>query len=144
MIDRPGRWFTWSELQTTSTGIDNVAPDDVRARLVALCAAVLDPLREHLGRPIRVTSAYRSPAVNRAVGGVPTSQHVAGEAADLVVEGLSPEELARAVIATATTWDQVIAERSGSAAWVHVSYRIGQNRRQTLKFKDGAYSRWIP
>jgi hypothetical protein len=144
MITRPGRFFTWDELSTTGTGLPNDPPPDVAARLVALCAAVLDPLREHLGRPVRISSGYRSPGVNRAVGGATTSQHLVGEAADLSVAGLSIEEVGRAIIASAVTWDQLIVERSGASEWVHVSYRIGANRRDTLRFRDGAYTKWNP
>ena len=144
MIDRPGRFFSWAELSTTGTGLPNDPPPDAEARLVALCAAVLDPLREHLGRPVTISSGYRSLAVNTKIGGSKTSQHMVGEAADLSVAGLSIEEVGRAIIASAVTWDQLIVERSGASEWVHVSYKIGTNRRQTLRYQNGAYTKWTP
>lgn len=145
ITDRPGQFFTWAELTTTSKPFDNTPTTDAQARLVALCAAVLDPLRRHLGKPIRVTSAYRSPAVNRAVGGAATSQHMAGEAADIKVDGLEPEAVAAAIVKAGATFDQLIVERKGGGAWVHVSYALGRaNRRQTLKITDAGASPWTP
>lgn len=145
ITDRPGQFFTWAELTTTSKPFDNTPTTDAQARLVALCAAVLDPLRRHLGKPIRVTSAYRSPAVNRAVGGAATSQHMAGEAADIKVDGLQPEEVASAIVKCATEYDQLIVERKGGGAWVHVSYAVGRkNRLQLLQITDAGSSPWSP
>ena len=65
-------------------GIDNTPTPDATANLGELVDAVLDPLREKYGRPIHVSSGYRCPRLNRAVGGSATSQHVKGEAADKV------------------------------------------------------------
>ena len=90
---------------------------------------MLDPLRQAWGRPIIVNSGYRSPAVNRAVGGVPNSQHTRGEAADITAG--SPElnrqlyELAQRL---ALPYDQLIDERG--YRWLHVSHKAAGNRRQ--------------
>ena len=65
-------------------GIDNTPSEETVARLKALCDNVLEPLRRRFGR-IRITSGYRSPSVNAKVGGVATSQHTLGEAADINV-----------------------------------------------------------
>ena len=67
-------------------GLDNTPGERERLALLALVEKVLDPLREALGEPIRITSGYRSPELNRLVGGVPTSQHLKGEAADCTAE----------------------------------------------------------
>lgn len=75
--------FRLSELTGTTTGLPNEPTPDVVASLRVLCAAVLEPLRTRTG-PLRVTSGYRSPAVNAAVRGSPTSLHRTGEAADVV------------------------------------------------------------
>lgn len=76
-------------------------PPEVVGRLRTLCATVLEPLRADLSRPIRVLSGYRSPALNRAVGGSPTSQHTRGEAADVQVFGLAAVDLFRRLIGRA-------------------------------------------
>lgn len=86
--------FTLSELLHSDTaearGIQNTPPHDVLRRLNYLMDNCLDPIRRLWGKPIGVNSGYRSPALNAAVGGVATSQHVKGEAADITtgtVEG---------------------------------------------------------
>lgn len=75
------------------------APVDVRANLSRLARELLEPLRAVLGVPIRVTSGYRSPERNEAVGGSDTSQHMDGTAADLSPVGLSLQETARRILA---------------------------------------------
>lgn len=83
------RWFTFSELFRSDTalkmGIDNM-PDspEIRDSLIKLGETILDPIRERWGSPIRVTSGYRCKELNKAVGGSRTSQHLVGEAADIV------------------------------------------------------------
>ncbi|MFT5684304.1 MAG: hypothetical protein ACI8RZ_005245, partial [Myxococcota bacterium] len=96
---QPGRYFTWAEFKKSGTasrlGLDNTPTPAAQARIGQLCVAVLDPLRAHLGRPIRITSGYRAPAVNKALKGASsTSQHMLGEAVDFKVEGISAEQLA--------------------------------------------------
>ena len=71
-------------------GIANEPSPEVIENLRRLCQLVLQPLRIKLGRPVIITSGYRSPALNRAVGGSKTSHHMQGRAADLIVPGLSP------------------------------------------------------
>lgn len=145
-MGRPGVWFSWDELQATSTGRENAAPPEARLRLRALVGAVLDPLRWRLGRPVRVTSAYRSEAVNRAVGGSATSQHVTGEAADIVVAGMTGTELAAEIIRMRLPFDQLIAYAPSRGGHVHVSYRAdGDNRGQVLyALPGGGFSAGLP
>ena len=81
--------FTLDELTRSDAArahhLDNTPGEAARVALELLVARVLDPLREWWEGPVRVTSGYRSPAVNRLVGGVASSQHCLGEAADLTV-----------------------------------------------------------
>lgn len=97
---------------------------------------VLDPAREELGGPIKVTSGYRSADVNKAVGGSPTSQHTKGQAADLVC---SDNRKLFDIIRHLPEYDQLIFEFGDDTApaWVHVSYvRSGKNRKQILRAKS--------
>jgi hypothetical protein len=140
-----GAHFTGAELTTTSQPIANEPSDAEWAALGRLVALILDPLREALGRPVRVTSGFRSQAVNRAVGGASTSQHLRGEAADIKVDGLTTTEVARTIHRLRLPVDQCIVER-GDGGWVHVSTRLdGKNRGQYLASpKAGQYDPWSP
>lgn len=127
------RFFTLAELTRSDTaqreGISNQPAQAQIEQLRALCSAVLDPLREAVGRPIRITSGYRGPALNARIGGSATSQHSHGQAADLQAPGLDVLELFKTVIRLGLPFDQVIYEaQSASVKWVHVSHRTGANR----------------
>lgn len=80
--------FTLDELIASATarvkGIDNTPDPKQIETLKRLCEEILQPIRSKLGKPIRVTSGYRSPELNKAVRGSKTSQHLSGEAADIV------------------------------------------------------------
>ena len=129
--------FTLWEMTASGTAIDNGIenrPDEEQtAHLRALCRQVLEPLRRRFGK-IRVTSGYRSEALNALVGGVPRSQHLSGEAADIHVSnrevGLKMYEYIRRHL----PFDQLLFEsvhRNG-VCWLHVSYReeAETNRRE--------------
>lgn len=91
----------------------------------------LDPIRELWGKPIGVNSGYRSPELNRAVGGKTTSQHQRGEAADITtgsVEG--NRKLFELIQASGIEFDQLIDENGYK--WLHVSYVSRGNRKQVL------------
>ena len=83
------KYFSINELSKSNTAIarklDNTPSKEVITNLEALVDNILDPLREMYGKPIIVTSGYRSPEVNRSVNGATSSQHVRGEAADITV-----------------------------------------------------------
>ena len=106
--------------------------------LRALCIEVLQPLRDYLGKPVVISSGYRSEEVNRMVGGVKGSQHLRGEAADIHVE--NTEHLLKIMhfIMDETDFDQLIWERDKAGTqWVHVSYRrYGVNKHQVLSSKE--------
>lgn len=145
-----GRFFSWAELTASTAarrlGIDNSPPPEVQPAMQRLVEVVLDPLRAALGRPVRVTSGYRAPAVNRAINGSPTSQHMLGEAADIKVEGLSAEALATAIVQLGLPVDQVIWYAPERGGHVHVSFTEKRaNRRQTLHAPvGGGYVAWAP
>lgn len=128
--------FTIDELCRSDTarirGIDNTPTEEVKRNLTALVGNVLDPLREWYGKPIYVNSGYRCPALNKAVGGVASSQHLTGQAADIDVNDRAENRKLMKHIEENLDFDQLIWENGG--AWVHVSYRAdGKNRRQVLR-----------
>lgn len=131
------KYFTIAELVRSETadsnGIDNKLPRDLLPNVQALVALVLDPLREAYGKPIIVTSGYRSPALNKAVRGSATSDHMQGRAADIVGTPNTRREnrkLFRLVQELGLPFDQLINEQNFS--WVHVSHRTDGNRGEVL------------
>ena len=125
--------FTLSELTETSRDLPNVPTAEDVERLRALCVAVLEPVRALLAVPLRVNSGYRSPAVNAAIGGAKTSQHMRGEAADVVPLGVDVEDAMREIVASAIPFDQAIAYPNARTPFLHLSHRAdGKNRRQAL------------
>lgn len=137
------KYFSIDELTASATarkkGIKNIPNEEERLNLIALVAAVLDPLREKYGKPIIVTSGYRCAALNKCVGGVTGSQHRKGEAADIVTkEGAKGNfELGRLIVESGQ-FDQVIFEDCGKddlfSQWIHVSWkRTGALRGNILK-----------
>ena len=136
-------YFTIDELTRSSKaqklGIDNTPPAAILAKLQTLITQCLDPIRRIYGRPIIVSSGYRCPALNKAVGGSGTSQHMEGEAADLVpASGGSLKGIFRAAVQFGN-FDQLIIEHSGRSKWVHVSYTSAP-RRRILAYKNGSYT----
>lgn len=125
--------FTLDELtHTDHRELDNTPNEQELANLNRL-AAFLEEVKTVLGgKPIMVNSAFRSKAVNNAVGSKDTSQHRVGCAADLRVPGMTPDEVVKAVIASGIGYDQVIREFD---RWTHVSIPNAANgtpRRQAL------------
>ena len=124
--------FSLAELTKTNTGLPNTLPKHLEGNLRALAENVLQPARDALGA-IEVTSCYRSPEVNRKVGGASKSQHVQAQAADLKFFG--GNDVLFKWIARNLEYDQIIWEFGTDVepAWVHVSYVEGKNRKQKLK-----------
>lgn len=114
----------------TRLNIDNTPSQEVINNLSVLCNHVLEPLRELLGKPILITSGYRSPLLNQAIGGSKNSQHCTGMAADFHVSGMTVEELYQFVKKVDFPTDQVIQEFS---QWTHCSFSLGKNRREYLR-----------
>ncbi len=138
---RPGEFFSWSEMQGTRTGIDNVAPEEARENLRRLCYEILDPVRRIVG-PIRVNSGYRSLAVNTKVGGSRTSAHMKGCAADIVpmASDWTPDRLAQLIAAGDYPFDQLILYESG---FVHVGQSRTPRRQLLYSPRSGGYQRGL-
>lgn len=121
--------FHLSELTVSQTaarhGLNNKPNVQAQKNLDRLCDTVLQPLRDALGQPIIVTSGYRSPEVNRRVGGSATSAHCYGCAADIHVPGMSSIELMKKIHSLKLPVDQVIEE---FGQWVHVGIAIPGNK----------------
>jgi hypothetical protein len=127
------RFFLLEEMTRSETarreGIPNEPGATEVGNLRVLCAAVLDPLRESLGRPVKVNSGYRSPALNRRIRGAEDSQHVRGMAADLQAPGMAVLELFQRIIRLGLPFDQLIYEaKDATTKWVHVSHNAARNR----------------
>ena len=133
--------FTLAEMTRSQTasrkGIDNTPPDHVIENLKRLCVNVLEPLRAAAGRPLHISSGYRSPALNLVVGGARTGSHPLGEAADFECPGLDNLALAHLLRGLVDVEvDQVIlefyVEGQPSSGWLHVSHREKNNRGEFL------------
>lgn len=135
--------FTLKEMTMSTTairlGIDNEPSLDHVVNMMSLANEVLQPLRDHMKQSIRINSGYRSQELNKKVGGSRTSQHCKGEAADISCDGRNAEMFN--YIKDNLEFDQLIWEYGDVMApdWVHVSYRIGENRKDVLvaKKKNG-------
>ena len=136
--------FTLAELERSQTalrlGLDNLAPREAVERLTALCVQVLQPIRDHFG-PVHISSGYRGAALNARIGGSRRSQHMRGEAADIVIAGVTPIEVCRWIEGSAIDFDQLIYEGD----WTHVSYSPQQRRQVLTAHFDGGvrYSRGL-
>jgi hypothetical protein len=131
--------FSLEELTKSETalrrGLDNTPDEQALQNLQLLCENVLQPLRDAYNRGIKVNSAYRSPDVNAAVGGVRTSDHCKGQAADIEIPGVPNAEVAQ-YLADNFDFTQVILEfytpGIPDSGWVHVSYVEDNLKKQTL------------
>jgi hypothetical protein len=127
---RLSRYFTLARLAASDTararGIDNTPPDALLPNL-RLLARGLDRVRLLLGHPLEISSGYRCPELNAAVGGVPHSQHAQGLAVDFTCPGFGPPiAIARAIRDSEIVFDQCICEFS---EWIHLSFSTAPRRR---------------
>jgi hypothetical protein len=120
---------------------NNPGPDELN-NLLQLCANVLQPIRDHYQKGVKVNSGYRSPDVNAKVGGSRTSDHTRGMAADIEIPGVPNADLA-AYIRDNLAYTQLILEfytpGVPDSGWVHVSYDEQNLKKQVLTAtrKDG-------
>lgn len=135
------KYFTLNEFFNSdladSVGIVNYPSPEVeqlvRFHIINLVDHVLDPIRERLGVPVRITSGYRCKALNELVGGKDSSQHLAGCAADFTIDGLSPYDYKRLAYwcTGQLEFDQMIVYPK--RRFIHVSYvSPGNNRHEVL------------
>lgn len=143
--------FTLKELVYSGTAvslkIDNTPTPEIVERLRVLCQNVLQPVRDHFGKPVLINSGYRCPKLNTAIKGAKTSQHVLGYAADFEIMGLSNWDLA-VWIRNNLKYDQLILEyatnlsQNPNNGWVHCSFvdnKINRNQPLTINNKGTFY-----
>ena len=136
------KYFSIDEMVRSATakkyGIDNRPSQDILNNLVLFIETVLDPIREDWGSPIIVSSGYRCPELNKAVGGVNTSGHMYGFCADLQVKG----DLRKFscfvkdwMMKHKMSFDELLYESSGGVTWLHFCW-IGKDGKQRMKIFD--------
>ena len=131
--------FSLKELTRSDTatrlGIDNTPDQKTIDNLKMLCEKVLQPVRDHFGKTVTVTSGFRSSETNQATGGSKSSDHVKGQAADIEIAGVPNAELAQWIMDN-LEYSQLILEfyTQGipDSGWVHVSYNPDKLIKQEL------------
>jgi len=131
--------FTTQEFERSSFalrhGIDNKMPNRFIYPATILCEMVLEPLRVKFQSPVLISSGYRCPELNTAIGGAENSQHMFGQAADIINDNLQELELWLNWIRKNCNYDQLIKERASPSSkswWIHVSCKpeVSKNRHQ--------------
>ena len=131
--------FSLAEMVKSETALrhgmeNNPGPDELN-NLLNLCANVLQPIRDHYQKGVKVNSGYRSPDVNAKVGGSRTSDHTRGMAADIEIPGVPNADLAK-WIKENLSYTQLILEfytvGVPDSGWVHVSYDPGNLKKQVM------------
>jgi len=144
--------FSLLELTKSQTAerkvIDNNPSAEHQENLKSLCMHILQPVRDHFGRVVSISSGYRSEALCLAIGSKTTSQHAKGQAADFEIFGISNKELAD-YIHFNLNYDQLILEywkeSEPNSGWVHCSYTEGNNRKQYLRaYKNNGKTQYAP
>lgn len=131
--------LTLAEATTSQTatrlGINNRPSPLTIKRMERVAQNIFQKIRDNFGKPVRVSSFYRSPELNRRIGGSTTSQHTTGEAIDLqATSGFTNKEIFD-YVRTSLKFDQLIGEfpdANGNFEWVHVSLKESGNRNQIL------------
>ena len=133
MNDYLSEHFSLPEFVVSQTairkGIDNTPPSEAIINLQQLCIHVLEPIRNALG-VVHISSGYRCPELNEAIGGAKTSQHVEGKASDITVNDIPVDVVFDYIKRSNIDFDQMINEFDG--AWLHISFNLGKNRRECM------------
>jgi len=140
---RASRNFTFAELSRTATGLPNDPPPEAKAWLEATAVEVLEPIRAKFG-PIIINSGYRSQEVNTRIGGSPTSQHMLGQAADIVSPNATPYEIVSWLYTTSLPVRQVILYPPSEGNFVHVAIDPNRPAKRQFLQKNGAFAEWRP
>ena len=131
-------FFKLEEFTRSSTAkrlkIDNTPSDDVVRNIQYGVQMVLDPLRRILLTPITITSGYRCPELNKAVGGVANSWHTKGNAADLRIKDEEEAKAIFQVLKTLPSVDTVLFEHSKTSIWMHVQWDMERTPRHHFNF----------
>jgi hypothetical protein len=144
--------FSLHELTKSETalrmGFDNTPGDTETESLRLLCEKVLQPVRDHYGKGVKVNSGFRSPESNAAVGGSKTSDHCKGQAADIEIPGVANAELAQWIMDN-LEYTQLILEfytpGIPDSGWVHVSYDPDNLKKQELTaMKVAGKTQYVP
>lgn len=123
--------LTYSVTANANNIINNPSKPAI-ANLRALCENVLQPLRDYLNCPVIVTSGFRCAVLNKRIGGRPNSQHLVGQAVDIVVPQRNLKDVYN-YIKHNLPYDQLLYEYNKTDKWLHISYRNdGHNRRQAF------------
>ena len=132
-------------------GVSNMPTEQHIANFKLLAEKVFEPIRNHFGKPIHISSGYRSAALNKAIGGAASSQHCTGEAIDIDMDGHAggiTNKMVFDYIKDNLEFDQLIWEFGTDANpdWVHVSYEsTGKQRKQILKaVRKGGATSYVP
>jgi zinc D-Ala-D-Ala carboxypeptidase len=134
MQNRFSPHFSYAEMITSPTAerlsIKNVPDFKAKLNLKALCLNILEPIRDVFG-PVLVSSGFRSVALNSVIGGAVNSQHIQGEAADIIVPNAAIDEVFEWICNSNMPFDQVIHE---FGRWIHISHKRNEisNRREIL------------
>ena len=131
--------FSLAEMTKSDTALrldmDNTPGPEEIDNMTRLCECVLQPVRNHFGKGVKVNSGFRHPNVNAKVGGSKTSDHCKGMAADIEIPGVANADLAKWIVDN-LEFRQVILEfytpGVPDSGWVHVSYNSSDNKKQVL------------
>jgi zinc D-Ala-D-Ala carboxypeptidase len=131
--------FSLAEMTKSDTALrldmDNTPGPEEIDNMTRLCECVLQPVRNHFGKGVKVNSGFRHPNVNAKVGGSKTSDHCKGMAADIEIPGVANADLAKWIVDN-LEFRQVILEfytpGVPDSGWVHVSYNPSDNKKQVL------------
>lgn len=134
------QYYQYGEIVKSDTairlGIDNVPNESQIENLNWLCSKILDPLTNKIGHHLTITSGFRCKALNDAIKGASNSQHISGEACDIVCPGMTVDVLMNYIVnGTGLPFDQLILEffdRKTGSGWVHISYDRNIQRHDIL------------
>ena len=130
--------FKLSEMLVTSTGLYNQPTNSTVASNIDKTMWRMDEVRDALGKPVRITSGYRSHAVNSRIGGSTTSDHLKGLAVDFVCAKMDPIDICQVILDADIEFDQLIAEYHNGSRWVHIGFG-DKMRQQVLTYRNKHY-----